>query len=173
MRHGFLLIAKPVGPTSHDIVSQVRRTLGEKKIGHLGTLDPAASGLLVLAVGAKALKVVEFFGDLHKEYCVGVRFGTVSTTYDREGVLEEITPKPGWNIPKLEDVRRMIAERFIGKISQVPPSYSAVQVGGERAYRKMRQGKGVHLPARTVQIDACTITSYTYPDLTLQVACGS
>ncbi len=173
MRHGFLLIHKPEGPTSHDVVSQVRKALGERKIGHLGTLDPAASGLLVLAVGAKALKVVEFFGDLHKEYIAGITFGAVSTTYDKEGSIEEVTPKPGWKIPEDVDVQCTITDKFIGSISQVPPSYSAVKTGGERAYRKMRQGKGVELPARSVQIDSCKIISYEFPDLQLQVACGS
>lgn len=173
MRHGFLLIDKPVGPTSHDVVAQVRRTLSERKIGHLGTLDPAASGLLVLAVGAKALKVVELFGALHKEYEAGVRFGAVSTTYDREGVIEEVAPKPGWEEPSLVNLQCTIADRFLGKVEQVPPAYSAVKVGGERAYRKMRQGRGVNIPPRIVQIDSCTVRSYAYPELTLEVACGS
>ena len=173
MRHGFLLIDKPVGPTSHDTVALVRRALSEPKIGHLGTLDPAASGLLVLAVGAKALKAIELFDDLNKEYDAGIRFGAVSTTYDREGVIEEIVPKPGWTEPDIADLQRLIAERFIGKIAQVPPVYSAVKVGGERAYRKMRQGREVNLPAREVKIDACDILSYTYPELLLRVSCGS
>jgi len=173
MRHGFLLIDKPEGPTSHDVVSQVRRVLSERKIGHLGTLDPAASGLLVLAVGAKALKVVELFKDLTKEYDAGVRFGAVSTTYDKEGVIEEVTPKPGWEVPIIVDVQQTISNKFIGNIDQVPPAYSAVKVGGERAYRKMRQGRDVSLPARSVQIDGCTIASYEYPDLSLHVSCGS
>lgn len=173
MRHGFLLIDKPTGPTSHDVVAQVRRTLGERKIGHLGTLDPAASGLLVLAVGAKALKVIELFNDLDKEYDAGIHFGSVSSTYDREGTLEEVTPKPGWTEPDISKLQRTIADKFIGKIEQIPPVYSAVKVGGERAYRKMRQGREVNVPVRTVKIDSCDILSYEYPELTLHIACGS
>ena len=173
MRHGFLLIDKPTGPTSHDTVAQVRRALSERKIGHLGTLDPAASGLLVLAVGAKALKVVELFQNLHKEYDAGIHFGEVSTTYDAEGVLETVERTPGWPEPSTVDIQNTIRDHFIGKIEQVPPAYSAIKTGGERAYRKMRQGKKVDLPARTVQIDACDISSYTYPDLLIHVACGS
>lgn len=173
MRHGFLLIDKPIGFTSHDAVAVVRKTLGEKKVGHLGTLDPAASGLLVLAVGSKALKVVELFTDLHKEYEAGVRFGSVSTTYDAEGTLEEVSRTPGWPEPSTTDIQNAIRDKFIGKIQQVPPAYSAIKVGGERAYRKMRQGKDVQLLARTVEIDYCTISSYEYPDLSLHVECGS
>lgn len=173
MRHGFLLIDKPIGFTSHDAVAVVRKTLGERKVGHLGTLDPEASGLLVLAVGAKALKVVELFNDLTKEYDAGVRFGAVSTTYDKEGTLEEVERTPGWPEPSETDIQNAIRNNFLGEIEQVPPAYSAISVGGERAYKKMRQGKGVDLPARTVQIDVCDIASYAYPDLVLHVDCGS
>lgn len=173
MRHGFLLIDKPVGPTSHDVVAQVRHHLDERKVGHLGTLDPGASGLLVLAVGAKALKVVELYNQLPKEYEAEVTFGSVSTTYDSDGVVEEVEPKPGWEVPDQTVIQNHIADRFIGKVEQVPPAYSAVKVGGERAYRKMRQGKGVDLDSREVQIDKCDIISYDYPTLSLRVACGS
>ncbi|MCA9370761.1 MAG: tRNA pseudouridine(55) synthase TruB [Candidatus Peregrinibacteria bacterium] len=173
MRHGFLLINKPEGPTSHDIVSMVRRMLPEKKIGHLGTLDPAAGGLLVLAVGAKALKVVELFSDLSKEYEADIRFGAVSATYDREGPIEEVSIKPGVVLPDDNAVLQMLRTRFVGTIEQVPPAASAVKIGGERAYRKMRQGKPVDLPAREVHIDDCSLLSYAYPDLKLSVACGS
>ncbi len=173
MRHGFLLINKPCGPTSHDVVAMVRRVLSEKSIGHLGTLDPAAEGLLVLAVGAKALKVVELFKDLSKEYIAGVRLGAISSTYDREGVIEEIAPKSGWTAPEQSVLQRLIGEKFTGRIAQVPPAASAVKVGGERAYRKMRQGRAVDLPPRDVTIDECTVLSYTHPELTLRVRCGS
>ncbi|MDO8648231.1 MAG: tRNA pseudouridine(55) synthase TruB [Candidatus Peregrinibacteria bacterium] len=173
MRHGFLLLDKHEGPTSHDMVSAVRRTLGERDIGHLGTLDPAASGLLVLAVGRKALKVVELFRSLPKEYTAGITFGRVSTTYDREGVIEDVQRKPGWEVPEQAVIQRTIADRFLGRIAQVPPAHSAVHVGGERAYRKARQGRGVALAPRDVEISRCKILSYDFPALTLDVACGS
>jgi len=144
MRHGFLLVDKPVGPTSHDCVATVRSRLYEKKVGHLGTLDPQAEGLLVLAVGAKALKVVELFNELPKEYEAQIRFGVVSTTYDSEGILTKQKPKPGWVVPERINLECVIEDRFIGRVEQVPPGYSAVKISGERAYRKMRQGKGVH-----------------------------
>ena len=173
VRHGFLLIDKPEGPTSHDVLYQVRKRLGEKKIGHLGTLDPAASGLLLLAVGKKALKVVELFSDMPKEYLAEVTLGAVSSTYDREGVVEDFAIKPGWTEPSQVDVQCIIQDHFIGSIEQVPPLHSAVHVGGERAYRKARRGESVTLDPRNVNIADCSIESYTYPTLTLRVACSS
>ncbi len=173
MRHGFILIDKPIGPTSHDVVQTVRRVLHESKAGHLGTLDPAASGLLVIAVGAKALKVIEFFNELPKEYIANIRFGAVSSTYDAEGVIETVTTKPGWQEPDQLMIRRSIDERFIGRIEQEPPAYSAVHINGERAYDLAREGKKIQMPKRMVDVGACDIISYEYPNLTLRIACGS
>jgi tRNA pseudouridine55 synthase len=173
MRHGFLLIDKPTGITSHDVVGIARKTLSERSIGHLGTLDPEATGLLVLAVGKKALKVVEFFSHLQKQYEAEVTLGAVSTTYDREGVIEQIPNKAGWEIPETGTVQRIIQDRFLGKISQVPPQFSAVHVGGERAYRKAQRGIGVNIPPRDVEIHRCDILSFEYPKLKLLVDCGS
>ena len=173
MRHGFLLINKPVGPTSHDIVDVVRKRLYEKNIGHLGTLDPAASGLLVMAVGSKALKCIELFQHLIKEYEAQIQLGSVSTTYDREGIIEPLKSKVGWMIPDDHIIMRLIADRFIGKIKQVPPEASAVKIGGERAYRKFRQGRGVNIPPRDVEITECAVVEYIYPHLKLRVRCGS
>lgn len=173
MRHGFLLIDKPRGITSHDAVGIVRKRLGERGVGHLGTLDPAATGLLVLAVGRKALKVVTLFGDLRKEYEAEVRLGAVSSTYDAEGVVEPWTPKPGWEIPHQIVIQNLIADRFVGKIRQVPPAHSAVHIGGERAYEKARRGETVVMPERTVDIEQCEILSYDYPELRLRIRCGS
>lgn len=173
MRHGFLLIDKPAGITSHDAVAQTRRVLSEKSVGHLGTLDPAATGLLVIAVGKKALKVVHLFDALPKEYVADVRFGAVSTTYDREGVVTPVDPPMGWQVPEQAVVQRTIADRFIGKISQVPPAHSAISIGGQRAYALARAGKKVEMPAREVHIQECEITHYAYPDVQLRIRCGS
>ncbi|MDA1208637.1 MAG: tRNA pseudouridine(55) synthase TruB [bacterium] len=173
MKHGFLLIDKPEGPTSHDVVSMVRSSLNEKKVGHLGTLDPAASGLMVLAVGAKALKVVELFSQLPKTYDATVQFGAISSTFDREGIIEEIQRKPGVEPPDLIGLRTMIENRFLGVIDQVPPIHSAIKIGGERSYRKARQGRGVNMPTRSVEIQECFIVSYEYPKAVLHVGCGS
>lgn len=185
VRHGLLLINKPRGPTSHDAVALVRCTLHEPKVGHLGTLDPAAEGLLVLAVGAKALKVIELFGALTKEYRAHVCLGATSTTFDREGVIDRWKPVAGWHAPDEITIRSVITDRFLGRITQIPPEYSAVKVGGERAYRKARQalnqslrsgsgqGRGVNVPPRQVEITTCVIEKYLYPHLHLRVACGS
>lgn len=173
MRHGFLLIDKPKGPTSHDVVHTVRKRLPERDVGHIGTLDPAATGLMVLAVGSKALKVIEFFNGLHKEYLAEVTFGAVSTTYDGEGVIEPYPIKPGVPEPDHIAVRRMIDDRFVGNVSQRPPAHSAVHIGGKRAYELARKGEAVEMPERAVRIDSCTIVSYEYPMATLRVACGS
>lgn len=174
MRHGFLLVHKPQGPTSHDVVGTVRRLLHERSIGHLGTLDPMADGLLVLAVGSKALKVVELFGGAEKEYEAEVRFGMTSTTYDGEGALEPVTLKPGWTIPEdATKIRQLIEQRFLGTIKQVPPGYSAISIGGERAYDKARRGEAVEMPERTVIIHECEILSYAYPVVSLRIRCSS
>lgn len=173
MRHGFILIDKPVGPTSHDTVQIVRKALPESKAGHIGTLDPAASGLMVIAVGAKALKVIEFFNHLTKEYHADIQFGAVSTTYDREGTIEQVERKPGVPEPDHIAVRRMIEERFVGRITQEPPAFSAVHIDGQRAYDLARQGKEFVMPERTVDVTACEILSFEYPNLKLRIACGS
>ncbi len=174
MRHGFLLIDKPTGPTSHDIVSVLRRGLGEKKIGHLGTLDPLASGLMVIAIGAKALKVVELFNKLPKTYVAEITLGTVSTTYDSEGALTEQKRKAGWLPPEdASRIQALIDDRFLGKIEQVPPAFSAIHVGGERAYRKAMRGENVEMKARETTITACRVTEYQFPIVKLQVSCDS
>ncbi len=173
MRHGFLLVDKPVGPTSHDVVAIVRRTLSERAVGHLGTLDPAASGLMVLAVGAKALKAVELFVGLPKEYEAEVKLGAISTTYDRDGHIEPFPLKPGVEQPEVETVLRAIRDRFVGNIRQRPPAHSAVHIDGERAYDRARRGEEVVMPEREVTIEACDVIAYAYPDLRLRVRCGS
>jgi tRNA pseudouridine55 synthase len=173
MRHGFLLVDKPTGMTSHDVVDRVRKTLHEKDIGHLGTLDPAASGLLVLAVGSKGLKMIEYVSNLSKEYVADVRFGAVSSTYDAEGMIDPVEHKPGVALPAIEDIRRIILDRFTGSIDQVPPAHSAIHIAGQRAYELARKGQAVEMPVRKVDIDACEILSFDYPKLRLRVACGS
>ena len=173
MKHGFLLIDKPVGPTSHDVVQTIRNTLHEPKAGHLGTLDPFASGLMVIAVGAKALKVIEFFNELTKEYSAEVMFGAVSSTYDSTGVIENIPAKPGFVPPDLPQLRNLLNDRFIGKVQQVPPEFSAIHINGERAHVLARRGEKPVMPTRTVEISACDVVSYEFPLLTLRVACSS
>lgn len=173
MRHGFLLVNKPKGPTSHDVVASVRQLLHEKHIGHLGTLDPMASGLLVLAVGQKALKVVELFQNLRKEYRAHIRFGAVSSTYDSEGKVEVSPLRPGWSPPDRPTIERVIATRFQGVIEQAPPAYSAVKIDGVRAYHRARQGVAMTPSSRQVEIQTCVIGEYIYPTLQLRISCGA
>jgi len=173
MRHGFALIDKPAGLTSHDVVARVRRILSEKHVGHLGTLDPAATGLLVVAVGSKALKVIEFFTGAWKEYEAHVRLGAVSQTYDREGPIEEWTPVPGWTVPEQGVINRVLADRFVGRITQVPPAHSAVKIGGVRAYQRARRQEEITMPPRQVEIEKCAVLSYEYPNLHLKIRCSS
>lgn len=174
MRHGFLLIDKPRGPTSHDVVAIVRRSFGEGKIGHLGTLDPLADGLMVLAVGSKALKVVELFGKLSKTYVAELTLGATSTTYDAEGMITETKLKAGWEPPvDASRIQALIDDRFLGKIQQVPPAFSAIHVGGERAYREAMRGENVEMKARETTITECKVVEYAYPILQLSVNCSS
>lgn len=129
---------------------------------------------MVLAVGTKALKVVEFFVGLEKEYIADLRLGAVSTTYDAEGVIENIPLKAGWVIPEDSSrIQTLITDHFVGKISQVPPIYSAIHVGGERAYRKAQRGENVEMKARETTIHSCSVTAYAFPKVTLCVHCDS
>ena len=175
MRHGFLLIDKPEGPTSHDIVQKVRRILHEPKIGHLGTLDPAAKGLLVLAVGAKALKVVELFKDAEKTYEARVQFGAVSKTYDREGPIEEIPPKKGWTEPTERELIKCLESHFLGDREQTPPLHSAIHIDGKRAYEIVRGNPDAPflLPSRKVHIARIQLLSYAYPKACIRIDCSS
>lgn len=175
MRHGILLIDKPAGITSHDVVAQMRRQLGEQSIGHLGTLDPAATGLLVLFVGKKGLKAIELFQKVGKEYEAEILFGKVSSTYDREGVIEDVLPKPGWEPPTEAKLLEILRTKFLGLIRQRPPAHSAVHVLGRRAYELAREDSDavIDLPEREVEVTALQLISYGYPHAKLRIACSS
>lgn len=173
MRHGVLLIDKPEGCTSHDVVAEVRRILHERSVGHLGTLDPMATGLLPLVVGRKALKIVEFFLHREKSYEALLRLGAVSSTYDREGVIDVVPPRTGWSPPSTTQLQEVLQSKFIGSCSQLPPSHSAIRVAGQRAYVLARRGRPPPLERRQVHIFAVRILSYVYPDLRLAIDCGA
>src|SRR3954451_21928524 len=145
MESGVILYAKPAGVTSHDVVARVRRELrertGEKhKVGHAGTLDPFATGLLIVLVG-RATRAQRFFMALPKTYRVVARLGAVSSTGDPEGAIEVTGVMPPNPLPLPT-----------GRIRQRPPAHSAVKVGGERAYRRPRRGEAVYLPEREVEV---------------------
>ncbi len=175
MRHGILLIDKPEGLTSHDVVARVRKKLPETHVGHLGTLDPLATGLLTLFVGAKALKVVELFQNLEKTYEARISFGKVSATYDREGPIEEIAPKKGWTPPTEKQLIEILATHFTGDHLQTPPHHSAIHIDGERAYEIIRRDPeaAFTLPTRTVHIGTMQLLSYAYPAACLRIQCSS
>ena len=150
--NGILILDKPGGVTSHDVVARVRRATGEESVGHLGTLDPMATGVLPLLLG-KYTRLAQFFSAQEKSYTGTIRFGFATDTYDAEGqpLGETVTPEL-----RLEDVRAA-ADRFHGEIEQMPPPFSAKKVQGKPAYKLARQGKTPELkPART-RVDAFTI----------------
>ena len=161
-----LLIDKPKGITSFDVIRRLRNKLGIRKMGHAGTLDPLATGLLIIAVGF-ATKEISKYMNLPKEYEVLMEFGKTSTTYDADGEISQGV---------LRDVGRdefeKVLENFIGEISQMPPIFSAKKIKGVRAYDLARQGKEVKLEPRMVKIDKIKILEWDWPFVKLRVNCG-
>ena len=166
---GFLLIDKPVGEPSMHTVRQLRRTTGQRTIGFAGTLDPAASGLLVIGIN-KATKLLDLWHRWPKEYEAEITLGKMSTTYDAEGVITEVK-----NLKfKVErDAIENAARQLIGSIQQVPPMYSAKSIGGKRLYELARAGQEVKRQAATVIIYSMDILDYQYPIVKIKVRCSS
>lgn len=172
---GILLIDKPSGWTSFDVVAKVRGIIKRKtglkkpKVGHTGTLDPLATGLLVLVVGDYCKRAGEF-SKLDKTYEVTMRLGQTSTTGDDEGIKTEVSDMQ----PPKEAVTNAL-KRFTGEIEQIPPAYSAIKIDGQRAYNLARAGKTVTLEPRQVTIYSLNLTDYTYPDVkfTSEVSSGT
>lgn len=165
---GFLIVDKPKGITSHTVVSEVRKLTGNRyKVGHTGTLDPLATGVLILAVG-KATRLSKYLLKKDKVYRVKGRFGLASPTYDIDGELSSV------NCPEISKDRFLsVLPLFTGKINQVPPPYSAVRIGGKRAYQLAREGKEVELSPRSVEVYSLDLVSYSYPDFELLIHCSS
>ena len=173
MNDEILLIDKPAGMTSFGVVARVRRRLtvaaGHKvKVGHTGTLDPFATGLLILLTG-KGTKRAEEFVKLDKVYEATVRLGAVSTTGDPEGEITEMAKKAEFDEAKLKKV----VEGYVGEIEQVPPAFSAIKIGGVRAYKLARKGKEVEMPARKVRIYGIEILDYAWPWLKIRTEVSS
>ena len=169
---GILVVDKPIGPTSHDVVGLVRRLAATKRVGHGGTLDPFASGVLPVFLG-RGTRVVEFHLGDRKGYRATICFGASSTTDDLEG---ELTPADG--PAPTRGVVEAALPAFIGSISQRPPAYSAIKVGGRRAYALARAGEVVELRPREVTIDQLVLSSWddTDPDrpiAVVEVACSA
>ena len=145
---GFINVLKPTGLSSHDVVDIVRRIFKQKRVGHAGTLDPGAAGLLPVALG-RAARLVEYMEGADKSYRAEIAFGYATDTGDVYGDVIESVPHPV--MPSEENLRGVLAH-FVGEITQTPPAYSAIKVGGRRAYDLARQGEDVEIPIRTVTI---------------------
>ena len=163
---GLLNIDKPAGPTSHDIVARVRRGTRVRKVGHAGTLDPMATGVLVLCLGA-ATRLSEYVMASGKVYRARVRFGIETDTYDAEGTVVAERPV----VLERVAVEAALAA-FRGPIEQVPPMYSAIQRGGRRLYELARAGQEVAREPRPVTIDRLALIAWEPPDAELEIACS-
>lgn len=167
--HGLLAIDKPAGWTSHDVVGRVRRLTGVRRVGHAGTLDPFATGVLVVAVG-KATRLLRFVQEGDKRYTAHVVFGAETDSGDIDGQVIQTSAPARW--PKDVEVEGVL-ERFTGDISQVPPAHSAIRVEGKRLYEHARAGSEVEIPTRTVKIHAIRLVEYDPPDMIVDITCGT
>jgi tRNA pseudouridine55 synthase len=166
MIDGILNLNKPPGPTSHDVVAKIRRITHQRRVGHAGTLDPMATGVLIICLG-RATRMAEYLMDSRKIYRARVRLGVATNTYDAEGkVVDEAPVTVG-----REDVEAAL-EDFRGEILQVPPMYSALKHDGEPLYRLARRGVTVDRPPRPVEIHRLEMTDWTPPELTLELTCS-
>lgn len=168
---GLVIVDKPAGWTSHDVVARARRELGTSKVGHAGTLDPGATGVLVLGVG-RATRLLRFVTDLPKSYVGEVVFGSTTTTLDDEGEVTATFEMTGLTLEQV----RIEAKNFEGRIDQVPPMVSALKVGGRRLHELAREGIEVERKARPVTIYRFDVTEVVSPDesvVRIEVDCSS
>lgn len=163
---GALLIDKPAGHTSHDVVARIRGTFKIKKVGHCGTLDPAATGLLIILLG-RATKLSERLMSDDKVYEGTIRLGTTTTTHDAEGEVTATLPVPDLETSELEE----IADSFLGDRMQAPPMVSAVKQGGVPLYKLARKGVEVERKPRLIHLYSFRILGYTMPDVQVRIAC--
>jgi tRNA pseudouridine55 synthase len=165
---GLLNLNKPQGATSRQVVNQVQRLVRPAKVGHAGTLDPLATGVLVVAVGS-ATRLIELVQQQVKRYRGTFLLGCTSDTEDVEGDVTQLDDPPRPTRAAVE----FAAEQFVGTIQQRPPIYSALKVDGRRSYKLARRGEAVELDPRPVEIHALSVVGYAYPHLTLEIRCGS
>lgn len=165
--HGLLIVDKPSGPTSHDVVQRARRALGTRDVGHAGTLDPLASGVLVLAVG-EGTKLLRYLTLDDKRYEVTVLLGAETDTLDAEGAVTETAAVPAL---VRDDVERALVA-FVGEHAQVPPAFSAIKQGGVRAHARARRGEPVSMVAREVVVYALELGGLELEALRLRIHCG-
>jgi tRNA pseudouridine55 synthase len=167
---GFILVNKPSGPTSHDIVDHLRRITGVKKIGHAGTLDPFATGLLILGIGRPATKLLGKFLKQAKEYIATIKLGAVSDTYDRTGEILQIT---NGKLQITKETIEKTLKNFVGEIEQIPPMYSAKKVKGKKLYQLARQGKSIARQPQKVTVYKIKLLKFSKSTLKIKVGCSS
>jgi tRNA pseudouridine55 synthase len=168
---GVLVVDKPIGLTSHDVVQIIRRGTGIRRAGHTGTLDPRASGVLVILIGP-AVRLSEYVSASDKRYQATIRLGTSTDTYDSEGTVTSTA-----STASIEDITEEqfneILQTFVGEIEQVPPPYSAVKVKGRKAYDMAREGEEVDLAPRMINVYSLDILEWAPPEAVIDVYCSS
>jgi len=165
---GFIIINKPVDFTSHDVIAVLRGITGIKKIGHAGTLDPFATGVLICAIGRESTKKIDKFVKLDKEYEAVLRLGAETDTYDIEGKISNI------KCEILEkDVINKVLKEFMGKQEQIPPMFSAKKINGQKLYKLARKGKTIERKSCKIEIYDINLIKYKWPDLEIKVKCST
>lgn len=165
--HGYLIIDKPAGMTSHDVVGRVRRALGERRVGHAGTLDPAAVGVLPIAVGL-ATRTVEYLSESSKAYVAEITFGVTTDSADIDGIVTSVHDAASLTHASVSDV----VSAFAGPQMQVPPMHSAIKIDGQRMYERARKGEHVDIPARPITIYQIELLSWEPPVAEVFVHCS-
>lgn len=165
---GVLVVDKPVGLTSHDVVQIIRRGTGIRRAGHTGTLDPRASGVLVILIGP-AVRLSEYVSASDKRYQATIRLGSSTDTYDAEGAVMDSTDVNEISEEGFDE----ILQKFVGEIEQVPPPYSAVKVKGRKAYDMAREGEEVELEPRMIQVYSLEVLEWAPPEAVIDVYCSS
>jgi tRNA pseudouridine55 synthase len=165
--HGLIVVDKPAGWTSHDVVGRIRRLLKQRSVGHAGTLDPAATGVLPIAVG-HATKTLEYLSDASKWYLAEVILGLETDSYDLDGHLVSMTDVPPLSQHEIE----ALLAGFQGPQEQVPPMHSAIKIGGQRLYALARKGEIVERPARQITIQSIALVEWAAPVMSFVVHCS-
>ncbi len=169
MESGFLIVNKPIGPTSHDIVNKIRRITGIKKVGHAGTLDPFAEGVLFLAVGRAATKRIAEVVKKDKEYIADICLGSVTDTFDRTG--KTIEKKETTRMPSKKQIEEVL-KRFVGEQEQVPPMYSAKKIKGRKLYQLARLGQEIPRDPNWINVFSIELLGFDFPVLKIRVKCS-
>ena len=165
---GVLVVDKPVGLTSHDVVQIIRRGTNIRRAGHTGTLDPRASGVLVVLIGP-AVRLSEYVSASDKRYQATIRLGSSTDTFDAEGRITSSASVDSITEEQFEE----ILEQYVGEIEQVPPPYSAIKIGGRKAYEMAREGEEVNLEPRVIQVYSLELLEWDPPEAVVDVFCSS